>query len=236
VCGRYVSTRSLEEIAAALDVSEVRTDPLPARYNVAPSQPVYVVASGQAADGTGPCRQLGAMRWGLVPSFAKSASGGARMINARAESVATSPAFRAAFVRRRCVVPADGFWEWQAAPGEARRARRQPYAIRRSDGGLLALAGVWETWRDPAEPAAAPLRSVAILTTSANAALAPVHERMPVVLTPDALDVWLDPGVEDRDLLQGLLAPAPAQGWQVYPVGPAVGSVANDGPGLLEPL
>lgn len=225
MCGRYVSTAGPEELAAAYAVDDVVVDePLPARWNVAPTQPVYVVAARRRPEVR---RQLGTMRWGLVPPWAGSPSVGSRMINARAETVATKRAFRSALLHRRCIVPADGFWEWQAAP-EGKR----PHAIRRDGGGPLAFAGVWEVWRDPA--GGPPLRTVAILTTRANGALEPVHHRMPVVLEEAAVAVWLDPAVHDPRRLLPLLEPSPDDGWEAWPVGSAVNAVANDGPALLE--
>jgi putative SOS response-associated peptidase YedK len=240
MCGRFVSATSLDELAEAYEVDEVRAELLGARYNVAPTQPVYAVVGRRRREepGAAPSRQLGAFRWGLVPSWAKDPSIGARMINARSEGIAAKPAFRAALARRRCVIPADAFWEWQAQPAasDGRRRSRLPHAIRRSDGSLLSLAGIWEVWRDPTDPSAPPLRTAAILTTAANAALRPVHDRMPVVLGSDALDVWLDPSLEDPEQLSGLLVPAPDDGWEVYPVSTRVNVVANEGPELLEPL
>lgn len=229
MCGRYVSTATPEELVAEYRVDEVCLDePLPARWNVAPTRPVYVVASTPAPQSL---RRLGTMRWGLVPSWAQSPAVGARMINARAETVATKPAFRSAFRRRRCVVPADSFWEWQSGTGRS----KQPYAIRRRGGGTLGFAGLWETWRDPASPERV-LRSTAIVTTGANRALAHVHPRMPVVLDAAGIDRWLDPEVEDPAALLPLLVAAPDDDWEAWPVSTRVGSVANDGPDLLDPV
>ena len=261
MCGRYVSTASPEELAAEYHVDDVALDgPLPPRWNVAPTQSVYVVAAvsptspgvpGQAREPrpagrdvgharagaedpgspSGGRRWLGAMRWGLVPSWAQSPAVGARMINARAETLASRPAFRSALRRRRCVVPADSFWEWRAGPGRS----KQPYAIRRRGGGTLAFAGLWERWRDPVTPGPA-LHSVAIVTTRANRSLAVLHERMPVVLDAVGVERWLDPELEEPELLLPLLVPAPDEGWEHWPVDARVGSVANDGPELLEAL
>jgi putative SOS response-associated peptidase YedK len=240
MCGRYVSTSSLEELAEAYIVDEVKAEPLPERYNVAPTQPVYAVATRRPhTDGEAARRQLGVFRWGLVPSWAKDLSVGSKMINARAESIATKPAFRRALVRRRCVIPADAFWEWQAQPppaGGGKPRSRLPHVIRHRDRSLLSLAGIWEVWRDPADPDADPVRSAAIVTTTANAALGDIHQRMPVVLGPDAVGTWLDPAVEDVERLQALLVPAPDDGWEVYPVSSRVNAVTNEGPELLEPL
>ena len=227
MCGRYVSTTSSEELVAEYRVDEVCLGaPLPPRWNVAPTQPVYVVTAKRDPQRR---RQLGTMRWGLVPSWAQSPAVGPPMINARAETVATKPAFRTALRRRRCIIPADSFWEWQAGTGRS----KQPYAIRRQGGGTLAFAGLWAVWRDPASPGRV-LQSAAIVTTDANRALAQVHPRMPVVLDEAAVAVWLDPEVEDPDLLLGLLESSPDDRWEAWPVGSAVNAVGNDGPGLLE--
>ncbi|MDA8286368.1 MAG: SOS response-associated peptidase [Actinomycetota bacterium] len=226
MCGRYVSASTIDELVERYAVDSVVVDePLPPRWNVAPTDPVYVVAAGRSGE-----RRLGTMRWGLVPSWARDRSGAARMINARAETVAVKPAFRRALTRRRCVLPADSFWEWRVA-GRG----RQPYAIHRR-GGPLAFAGLWDAWRDPAQPANPPVRTAAIVTTSANDSLRHIHERMPVVLDAAAASTWLDPRVEDPGALLPLLLPAPDDGWESWPVGPRVNAVANDGPELLEPL
>jgi putative SOS response-associated peptidase YedK len=238
MCGRYTSTSSLADLAQVFEVDEVRTEPLPARYNVAPSLDVYAIAvRGRADPEKGPRRALGTFRWGLVPSWAKEPSAGNRMINARAEGIATKPAFRAALARRRCLIPADAFYEWQPRTNpDGRPAGKLPYAVRRRDGQPMALAGLWEIWR-PAEAQAdtEPLRTCTIVTTAANELMAPIHHRMPVVLAPDDWATWLSP---DSDLaaVEGLLRPAPSEWFEVYPVGSLVNNVRNDGPELLDPL
>ncbi len=188
------------------------------RWNVAPTQEVPAVR--REGDG----RHLVLLRWGLVPFWAGDPSVGARMINARAETVAGKPAFRDAFRRRRCLVPADGFYEWRA---EGRR--RQGYAIRRRDRAPFAFAGLWERWNGPkGGPApAAPLETVTVITTTANATLAPLHERMPVILDAGDWERWLDPAAPAAEL-ERLLVPAPDGLLEAYPVGPRVNSVAND--------
>jgi putative SOS response-associated peptidase YedK len=230
VCGRYVSTSSPDELAAALVVDEVVVDdPPPPRWNVAPTQPIYVVATRRRrGEGERPRRLLGTMRWGLVPSWAQSPAVGSRMINARAETVSAKPAFRNALWRRRCVIPADAWWEWQARPDGKR-----PHAIRRGDRRPLAFAGLWEVWRDPADPAVSMLRTAAIVTTRANATLRPIHDRMPVVLDGAGVDAWLDPDLDDP---LTLLHPAPDDGWECWPVTTRVNAVAHEGPELLEPV
>jgi putative SOS response-associated peptidase YedK len=243
MCGRYVSTSSLADLAEAYEIDEIRTDALEPRYNVAPSQPIYaVVARRHPRDAVevegsenGPTRLLGTFQWGLVPSWAKERSVGHKMINARAEGIATKPAFRQALVRRRCVIPADAFYEWQVHPDGPRTAR-QPYLIRRRDGRLLSLAGLWEVWRDPARPDAPPLRTATIVTTAANAVLGPIHSRMPVALPDDAVGTWLDPTVVDPGVLTGLLVAAPDAWWATEAVSTLVNAVAHEGPELIAPL
>ena len=177
-------------------------------------------------------RVLDRVRWGLVPSWAKDLSIGSRQINARAESVATKAAYKRAFVKRRAIVPADGFYEWQKLEG---KKQKQPWFIRRRDGEPLAFAGLWEIWHDPAIGDDAPrLRTFTIITTEANELLQPIHERMPVVLPEAEWDRWLDPSYQDVDALQQLLVPAPDDEFELWPVGKAVNKVDNNGPALLD--
>lgn len=262
MCGRFVSGAGIDEIAARFGVEEVVASDLGQRYNVAPSQPVYAVvavrppaaggptgtggggaagggAGGGGAGGRRVRRRLGVVRWGLVPSWAKDPSVGNRMINARAETVATAPAYRAALRRRRCVLPADAFYEWKSPagagtePSPGRRPARIPHLVSRPGTGMLALAGLWEVWHDPADPGAEPLRSAVIVTAPANRALRAVHDRMPAVLDGPALDAWLDPGIEDPEVLVPLLSASPGGGWDIHRVSGLVNSVANDGPELV---
>ncbi len=207
------------------DAEEIKVDePLPPRYNVAPTDPLYAVATGRPPAG----RQLGLFRWGLVPSWAEDVSVGNRMINARAETVAVRAAYRDALVRRRCIIPADAFYEWQ---------QRRPFAVRQRDGKPMAFAGLWEVWRGPSQDSEeSVVRSCVIITTAANSLLAPIHNRMPVVLDPSAWDEWLDPDYRDVDGLQGLLVPAPPAQFELWPVSTRVNNVRNDGPELLERL
>jgi putative SOS response-associated peptidase YedK len=158
------------------------------------------------------------------------------MINARAEGIAKKPAYRSALARRRCLIPADAFYEWQrrTAP-DGRPAGKLPYAIRRRDGQPMALAGLWEVWRDPENPDAEPLRTCVIVTSAANELMAPIHDRMPVVLDPADWDQWLDPDVA-ADTAQKLLVPAPSEWFEAFPVSSRVNNVANDGPELLDPI
>jgi len=195
----------------------------PARYNIAPSQDVPVVRMPLL----GGARQLAMLRWGLVPSWAKE--GAKPLINARGESVADKPSFRAAFKRRRCLLPADGFYEWwrpESGP-------KQPFNIAPRDGGLLAMAGIWETW---GRPDGSEIDTCAIITTAANATLAPIHHRMPVILAPKDWDRWLKtPETEAGDLLP-LLVPAPDDLLKAYEISTRVNRVANEGPELIAPL
>ncbi|MCU4185333.1 SOS response-associated peptidase [Acidiferrimicrobium sp. IK] len=240
MCGRYTSTTSIDVLAETFAVDEIRTEPLPARYNVAPTQPILAVAARRSKDQEGKVvRALGTFKWGLVPSWAKDPSVGNKMINARAEGIGDKPAYRKALLKRRCLIPADAFYEWQPRPDVAggKKRGKLPWAIRRRDRRPMAFAGLWELWRPPgADPDEAPLRTAVIVTTAANAALSSIHDRMPVVLGPDAWPTWLDPEVEDRATLEGLLVPAPDEWFEAFPVSTRVNKVDQDGPELLEPL
>jgi putative SOS response-associated peptidase YedK len=186
----------------------------------------------------GPVRELRVVRWGLVPSWAKDVSIGSRLINARAETVSSKPAFRRAFARRRCLLPADGFYEWQAA-GDGPGARKQPYFIHRADGGILAFAGIYELWRDGDAPDGDPdawLWTAAIITTRAEDEVGRIHDRMPMVIEPARWADWLDPGQADEATLHALLAPAASGGLASYPVSTEVNAVRHNGPGLIEPV
>jgi len=227
VCGRYVARREVDDLVAEFEAEDAIGEPLLADYNVAPTDPVPVVLTRhRSGDRGGPVvRQLRVARWGLVPSWAPDTRRTGKLINARAETIAGQPAFRAALLRRRCLVPADGWYEW--APRE-NGAGRQPTYLTRTDGSLLAFAGLYELWGDQR------LLTSAIVTTAAVGELVRVHGRMPLVLPRAAWGAWLDPGREDvTDLL---MPPDPAlvAGLELRPVGPEVGNVANDGPGLIQ--
>ena len=228
VCGRYTSTTSPADLAAYFDVDEVVADDLGPRYNVAPTDEVYAVAQSKTSGE----RRLGTFKWGLVPFFAKDAGGGARMINARAESLLEKPAFKRSFERYRCIVPADGFYEWEAVEG---RKKKQPWYFHRRDGDVLAFAGLWASWRPQKDSDEGRVLSCTIITGEPNALVAPVHDRMPVMLPPSAWAEWLDPTNDDLDALRALLVPAPADLFEAVPVVDAVSDVRNDGPHLLEP-
>ena len=226
MCGRYVTVSSPALLAERFGVTEIRVEELEPSYNVAPRADVPVVAERHGE------RVLDIVRWGLVPSWAKDRSIGDRLINARAETLTTSNAFKRAFERRRCIVPADGFYEWQAIEGQR---TKQPWFFRRRDGEPLAFAGLWEIWHDRAEGDDAPrVRSCTIITTTPNELLAPIHDRMPVVLAEDAWDTWLS--VDNRDVatLAPLLAPMPARELEAWTVSTLVNKADNNGPELLD--
>jgi putative SOS response-associated peptidase YedK len=200
------------------------------RYNIAPTQDILVV---RAAVKVGE-RELALLRWGLIPVWAKGPQGGPPLINARGETVAEKSTFRHALRRRRCLIPADGFFEWQQTPGVTSRGKKQPYLIHRRDDGPLAFAGLWDSWISKGQPRAGsnPLRieSCTIVTTAANATLAPLHERMPVILSPGDYERWLDPAVREPAAVADLLVPFDDAELVAEPVSAHVNRVANDDP------
>lgn len=218
VCGRYTLTRP-DDLLAALGVEA--PSGLAPRYNVAPTQEVPVVRIRRP----GEAREAALLRWGLVPFWVGDPAGAPRRINARAEGAAEKPAFREALRRRRCLVPTDGFFEWQRI-GRV----RQPFHLRRRDGGVLPLAGLWERWHR----GGVRLETFAILTTPANALVAPLHDRMPAILPAALHELWLDPTVEDPEVVQPLLSPYAGSDLEAVPVSRAVNQVANDRPECLE--
>lgn len=224
MCGRFVSATDPDGLVRFFTVDDRQTDDLPASWNVAPTDQVYAVAEHESR------RTLVRFRWGLVPFWADDPSIGSKMINARAESVADKPAFRESLARRRCLIPADGFYEWQRQ-GDV----RTPYFVRRADGNPMAFAGLWATWRPKDEPDAERLRTCSIITTAANDRLGGIHPRMPVILEPDSWDRWLDREVSEAEALQGLLAPAADDAVEAIEVGRAVGNVRTNHPGLIDP-
>lgn len=222
MCGRFTLFDTAASLAEAFEVAEVPS--LSPRYNIAPSQAVAAVRIPPS----GGAREVVLLRWGLIPSWAKDPSLGDRMINARAETAAGKPAFRSAIRRRRCLVPASGFYEWKRTNG-----RKQPYYIRRPDGKPFALAGLWESWEGPG---AAAVESCTILTTSANELLLPIHDRMPVIVSPADYDLWLSLGIRDPGELSRLFRPFPPEEMTAFPVGTAVNNPKTDSPELIEPL
>jgi putative SOS response-associated peptidase YedK len=251
MCGRYASSRAPEdlveefEIRAPSDSGELAH--LEPDFNVAPTKEVYAVVERppRGPDETSapapPERQLRVLTWGLVPFWAKDPKIGNRMINARMETVAEKPAYRRAFERRRAILPADGYFEWYATTETTKggKPRKQPYFIRPADGGVLAMAGLYEIWRDPTKSEDDDDRflwTCTVLTTSAEDSLGHIHDRMPLMLAPESYDAWLDPRRNDRDDLFALLEPAAPGRLEAYPVSTLVSNVKNNGPELIEPI
>jgi len=219
MCGRYCISSAPEAIRRLFRYAEQPN--FPPRYNVAPTQPMPIV---RLVEGE---RRFALVRWGLIPAWVKDPKDVGLLINARGESVNDKPAFRYAMKRRRCLFPADGFYEWKT---DARGKRA--YFARRPGGGPLAFAGLWETWTGPNGEE---MDTAAIVTTQANAALAQVHHRAPVIVAPEQFDLWLDSSKVDEKAATALIAPAPEGTMEVYEVSPAVNRVANDSPELIEP-
>jgi putative SOS response-associated peptidase YedK len=222
MCGRFTLATPPALLAEVFELSDVPD--LAPRYNIAPTQWSPVIRSSAAA----PARGLALLRWGLIPPWATDPAIGSRLINARAETVADKPAFRGAFRHRRCLVPADGFYEW-AKVGPA----RQPWHFRRADGAPFALAGLWERWRGPD---GADVETFTILTTEANDVVRPVHPRMPVILPADAYAAWLDIELTEGRHLAPYLVPAPADLLTTFPVSPRVNAPTMDDPACVAPL
>ncbi len=223
MCGRF--TLTLDGVALQQAFPQFRIPAsLAPRYNIAPTQPVAVVPN----DGQ---RRVDFFLWGLIPAWAKDPRIGNRLINARAETAAQKPSFRAPFRRRRCLILADGFYEWQRAPGG--KGPKQPYRILLRDGRPFAFAGLWERWQ---APDGSEIYSCTILTTQANPLVAQVHDRMPVILAPEDYDRWLTPGEAAPEVLQPLLRPFPADAMTLYPVSSRVNSPQRDDPDCIRPL
>jgi putative SOS response-associated peptidase YedK len=241
VCGRFVTASSpalladrfgIDDVDASVAAGEAGPD-----YNVSPRAPVVIVRQHEGR------RVLSRVRWGLVPSWAKDVRVGDHMINARAETLAGKPAYKRAFARKRCLIPADGFYEWQRTRGAGgAKPRREPYFIHRRDGEPMAFAGLWEVWKvpDDADPALAGpdgwMRSCVIVTTAANDTLASIHDRMPVILPESAWSQWLDPDENDVDALARLLVPVPPAVLETYPVSALVNNARHNGAELARPI
>lgn len=223
MCGRFVAAATASEIADYFD-AVVDTDELPSRYNVAPTQDVYVVVSTAAG-----VRSIDAFHWGLVPSWAKSESGSARRINARVETAADRPMFAGLFAHRRCIVPANGFYEWQRRSS----GTRQPYFIADDSVPFLALGAIWTAWHTRIDGVGQVLRSVAILTTAADESLLAVHTRMPVTIDRSDWDRWLNPHEGDTIELSALLSAPAGANWSIRPVSDEVNSSRHEGPQLI---
>jgi putative SOS response-associated peptidase YedK len=260
MCGRYASTASPDELMSEFEVDDL-FDGLPgADYNVAPTVAVPAVFERRVRDTGEVRRRLAPLVWGLVPSWAKDASIGSRLINARLETVAEKPAFRKAFSQRRCLLPADGFYEWYApdgavltpggttpprppdgsqARGRSTKIKKQPFFIHRADGGRLVMAGIYEIWRDPTKDRgddSAWLRTCSVITTEATDAVGHIHDRMPMVISREAIDAWLDPALTDPQEALRLLAVTEADQLEAYAVSTDVNSVQNNDPSLIEPI
>ncbi|MFH1034706.1 MAG: SOS response-associated peptidase [Pseudomonadota bacterium] len=227
MCGRYSQTSDLASLDErfGLEASGLVLTP---RYNQAPGQ------SGAVVVREGGRRHLRLMRWGLLPPWAADPAQGYRMINARAETLAAKPAFRGAYQARRCLVPADGFYEWRG--GASRGAPKQPLRFTLAAGGPFAMAGLWERWPGPGQPGGMEeLFSYTIITVPANGLVSPIHERMPALLTPEAEAAWLNPDLADPAALAGLLRPYPPELMAAYPVSPALNRAGAEGPELIQP-
>jgi putative SOS response-associated peptidase YedK len=222
MCGRFTLTDPDADLAVQFNLPEI-PDMQP-RYNIAPTQPVAAVRLSPPR----PNREMVLLHWGLIPFWAKDLSMGARMINARSETVAEKPAFRSAFRRRRCLIVADGFYEWQKQNGA-----KQPFYIRLRTSRPFAFAGLWEHWEGAD---ASVIESCTLLTTQPNDLLQPIHNRMPVILHPEDYDLWLDPKIQEADRLQPLLRPYSTDKMAAYPVSRWVNSPGNDDPRCIEPI
>ncbi|MGI8664657.1 MAG: SOS response-associated peptidase [Jatrophihabitans sp.] len=241
MCGRYVNEASTEDLVEEFDVELTLDADLPPSWNVAPTDPVRAVLSrlplkpADAPDGArAAVRQLRSMRWGLVPSWSKDRKGAARMINARVETVTEKPAFRRAAAARRCLIPAQGYYEWQRT-----EAGKVPHYLHDPDGRMLAMAGLYELWRDPARAEDDPQRwlwTCTIITEQATDLLGEIHDRNPVIVPPRLWQPWLDCSSDDLATARELLEQIPEARLEPYVVSAAVGAVSNNGPELIEPV
>jgi putative SOS response-associated peptidase YedK len=228
MCGRYVSATPAAQIAAYFGSTSPTTH-LPASYNVAPTQDVYVVVAEDAG------WRMEVFRWGFTPRWAKTGKPTPILINARAETLAEKPTFRASLRSRRCLIPADGFYEWRSNPVDPKRGRKQPFFIHHPDGDPYAFAGLWELQDTPGAEGT-PSSSCVIVTTTPNAPMVPIHNRMPVILPPSAWDRWLDREQTEVQLLQDLLLPAAAEVVALHAVATGVNNARHDGPQLIAPV
>jgi len=244
MCGRYAASRSPDDLVEEFEVAAVDvTESLTPDYNVAPTKtvPAVIERPPRGQRDAEPVRRLITLRWGLVPSWAKDPSIGNRLINARMETVADKPAFRRAFASRRALLPADGYYEWYPTQRTTAAGKpvKQPFFIRPTDGGVLALAGLYELWRDEGKADDDPdawLWSCTVLTTTAEDSVGQIHDRMPLLVEPSRYRAWLDPSVSDRDSLLRLLVPASPGRLEAYPVSTEVNNVRNNGPHLVKPI
>ena len=244
MCGRYASSRRPEDLVEEFEIDKVEVkETLAPDYNVAPTKPVYaVVQRPPAKESAEPAqRQLRVLSWGLVPFWAKDPSIGNKMINARMETVHEKPAYRKAFASRRCLLPADGYYEWYPTELKTKAGKplKQPFFIHPADGSVMAMAGLYEIWRDPTSDEDDPDRfrwTCTVLTTTAEDAVGHIHDRMPLLVERERYAAWLDPTLSDPTNLKSLLVPAAPGRLEAYPVSTQVNSVRNNGPELLEPL
>ena len=241
MCGRYASSMDPEDIVEEFELRTADLPRLQADYNVAPTKEIYAVLERPPKGEQIAERQLRTMTWGLVPSWAKDPKIGSRLINARMETVAEKPAYRRAFEKRRAILPADGYYEWYVTDAltKAGKPKKQPFFIRPKDGSILAMAGLYELWRDPTKADDDPLRwrwTCTVITTTATDDLGRIHDRMPLMLPRAAYDAWLDPAPRDTADLLDLLEPAAPGLLEAFPVSTLVGNVANNGPELIAPL
>jgi len=221
MCGRYSLSQASDVITATFDLADVPS--VAPRYNIAPTQPVAVIRTSEAID-----REFTYLHWGLIPSWSKDPAIGARLINARSETVAEKPSFRSAFKRRRCLLIADGFYEWhRTADG------KQPYYFHLDAHQPFGFAGLWEHWETGAGDV---IESCTILTTVANDVLSPIHDRMPVILHPQDYELWLDPQMQQTDRLQPLLRPYAAEAMNSHPVSTKVNNPRNDTADCVQPV
>ena len=227
MCGRYANFLAEQDLIDAFSIASVADEArlIPPRYNIGPTQLVQIVRPRKDdAD----ARELATARWGLVPSWAKDPGIGVKMFNARVETIAEKPSFSKAFASRRCIVPASGYYEWHTTP-----EGKNPYFIHPAHGGPLAFAGLFEVWKDRTVEDAPWVVSTSIVTTAARGPMATIHDRQPVMFTPDNWEVWLDPESSQADLLAAAADDAPALEW--HAVGKGVGNIRNEGPELVEP-
>jgi len=232
MCGRFTSTSQLSFLAERFRADSEGAEGHQPSWNVAPATDILVITASD--DGA---RRLRSLHWGLLPKYAKDASGRNQLVNLRAETAGTKPTFKRLLAKQRCIIPIDGFYEWQDM---GKGQRKQPIYIVARDQQPIALAGLWETWREKGagegEDKGERLWTCTILTTTPNKLLATIHNRMPVILPPETWDTWLDPDNTDADALAKLLVPAPDELLMAWPVDPAVGNARNNRPDLVEPL
>jgi putative SOS response-associated peptidase YedK len=223
MCGRFVLAKHAGDYAGHFGVTAIRTDDLEPNWNVAPTDPIYAVAEHEHE------RRLGTFRWGLLPFWAKDRKMAARNINARMETIATKPSFKESFLKRRCIIPADGFYEW-----ERRQKGKLPHFIYAADRSPLALAGIWSAWRDPTTGER--VTTCSIITGPPSQLVSPLHDRMPVILPPDTWDRWLDRGLHDPEVLEAVLTRGRETALGEHPVSTLVNKVQNNFPECIVPL